>query len=148
MSKVRVEDSVEIDRPVEEVFTYVTNPENFPQWASPVVEVREWSPGPVAVGDRFTLLLKFLGRRFESPCEVVSVEPGRRYAFRSTGGPIPFTFSYTLLDASTAGTEFTHTGEGEPGAFFGLVGPLLDRALKRQFRHDLETLKDLLEAKA
>jgi uncharacterized membrane protein len=37
---IRVEESVEISRPVEEVFSYTSNPENFPQWAATVKEVR------------------------------------------------------------------------------------------------------------
>jgi hypothetical protein len=40
----------------------------------------------------------------------------------------------------------TQVVEGELGGFFSLAGPLLERAGRRQFRVDLETLKDLLEA--
>jgi hypothetical protein len=35
--------------------------------------------------------------------------------------------------------------EAEPGGFFRLVGPLLERAGSRQFRADLQSLKDLVE---
>jgi hypothetical protein len=41
----------------------------------------------------------------------------------------------------------TRAVEGEPGGFFKLADPLIERALKRQVRNDLETLKDLLEAR-
>ncbi len=139
MSAIKVEDTVEIDRPADEVFAYVTNPENLPTWTGVVMEVRRDS------GDRFTLIQKFLGRRFETPCEVTTSEPNRRYVYRSIGGPIPYTFSYTL-EPSGAGTRFTNTGEGEPGSFFRLVGPLFEKAAKRQVHHDLETLKDVLES--
>ncbi len=139
MSKIKVEETVEIGRPIEEVFAYVTDPENLATWTGVVVEVRKDG------GDRFTLVQKFLGRRFETPCEVIASEPNRRYAYRSTGGPIPYTFSYTL-EPSGSGTRFTHTGEGEPGSFFSLVGPLFEKAAKRQMRHDVDTLKDLLES--
>ena len=40
----------------------------------------------------------------------------------------------------------TQVLEGEPGSFFRLAGPLVERAGRRQFRAVLETLKDLLEA--
>jgi hypothetical protein len=43
------------------------------------------------------------------------------------------------------GTRMTQVVEGEPGGFFRLAGPLLE-AGRRQFKADLETLKDLLEA--
>jgi hypothetical protein len=41
----------------------------------------------------------------------------------------------------------TQVVEDEPGGFFGLAGPLLERVSRRQFRADLENLKDLLEAR-
>jgi len=37
--------------------------------------------------------------------------------------------------------------EGEPGGFFRLAKPLIQRAANRQFRANLETLKDMLEAR-
>jgi hypothetical protein len=42
----------------------------------------------------------------------------------------------------------TQVIEGEPGGYFKLAGALLERAGRRQFRTDLETLKDLLEAQS
>lgn len=74
-------------------------------------------------------------------------EPNRRYAYRSVGGPIPYTFSYTL-EPSRSATRATYTGEGEPGNFFRLVGPLFENAAKRQRRHDLDTLEDLIESRS
>jgi hypothetical protein len=58
---IRAEESVEIHRPVEEVFSYTSNPENFPEWAATVIEVRqEDAPGegdPLnREGKRFTLM--------------------------------------------------------------------------------------------
>jgi hypothetical protein len=89
-----------------------------------------------------------LGRRFEAPFQVIDYEPNRRYAHRSTEGhPVPVTMAFTYELVSSEGTRFTSRIEGEPGGFFGLVGPVLERALRRQMRTNLETLKDLLEAR-
>ena len=107
---VRLEESTEIHRPADEVFAYISNVDNFPTWAGPVVEVRRTSSEPLVAGQTFTLVQKFLGRRFETPCEVTEVEPSRRFAFRSTGGPFPLSFTYTC-EPSAAGTRFTEVGE-------------------------------------
>jgi uncharacterized protein YndB with AHSA1/START domain len=143
---MRIEESVEINRPVEEVFSYATNPENFAEWVGNVIEVRKDVPGPPRKGTRFTVEQKLLGRRFESPFEVIDYEPNRRYAHRSTGGPVPVTMNFTYEPVSE-GTRITQRNEAEPGGFFGLVGPLLERALSRQMRTNLENLKDMLEAR-
>ena len=37
---------------------------------------------------------------------------------------------------------------GEPGGFFRVAEPLFERVLERQVRADLETVKDLLEARS
>ena len=66
---MRVEESIEIGRPRKEVFDYVSEPDNFPEWTGTAIEVRKGAPGPVREGDTFTAVIKFLGRRFETPYE-------------------------------------------------------------------------------
>jgi uncharacterized membrane protein len=148
---IRVEESVEINRPVEEVFSYASNSENFPERVATVIEARQDAPGgggPLREGERFTAMQQALGRRFEAPFEVIDYEPNQRYAHRSTEGhPVPVTMTFTYEPVSSEETRFTSRIEGEPGGFFGLVGPVFARALKRQMRTNLETLKDLLEAR-
>jgi uncharacterized protein YndB with AHSA1/START domain len=144
---MRVEESVEIDRPPEEVFDYVANPENLPEWSGIVLEVQKEVQGELREGERFTTVAKFLGRRFETPMEVTVHDPPRRHTDRSTGGPFPQEYTFILEGTAGGGTRLTQVAEGEPpGGFFRLVGPLLQRAGSRQFRADLATLKDILEA--
>ncbi len=145
---MRIEESVEINRPPEEVFDYVANPENLPEWSGIVLEVHKEAQGELREGDRFTTVAKFLGRRFETPFERASYEPNRRYTDRAAGGPIPDQdWTYTFEEVSESTTRLTRAVEGEPGGFFKFADPLIERALKRQVRNDLETLKDLLEAR-
>ena len=141
----RIEESVQIDRPLQEVFDYVANRENLPEWSNLILEVRKEVSHPLREGDRFTTVAKFLGRRFETPFEVIAHEPPRRHTDRSVGGPFPQEYTHTFEETEGGGTRVTQVVEAEPGGFFRLVGPLLDRASSRQFRADLGTLKDLLE---
>ena len=143
---MHVEESVEINRPPDVVFSYVANPENLPEWSGIVLDVQREGQDPLREGARFTTVAKFLGRRFETPFEVVSYEPPRRSSHKSTGGPMPQEWTRTFEETEGGGTRLTQAVEGEPGGFFRLAGPLLERAGRRQFRTDLENLKDLLEA--
>ena len=144
---MRVGENVEISRPVEEVFAYVSDPQILPEWSGIVKEVRSEAQGTLREGDRYTSVAKSLGRTFETPLEVTAQEPPRRQSARSTGGPFLQEYTYILEEAAGGGTRLTLVAEGEPGGFFRLVGPLLQRAGSRQFRADLATLKDLLEAR-
>ena len=144
---LHAEESVEINRPVEEVFSYVSTVESQPEWATPPQEVRKDTPGPPKEGDTFTGVAKFLGRRFETPYRITSIEPNRQFSYHATGGPIPDQRWNNTFEEVSGGTRLTLVVEGEPGGFFRLAEPLLERAVKRQFRADLGTLKDLLETR-
>jgi len=145
---MRIEESVEINLPPEEVFDYVADPENLPGWSSLVLEVQKETQGELREGDRYTSVAKFLGRRFETPMEVTAHEPPRLHSDKSTGGPFEQEYTFVLEEAAGGGTRLTQAAEGEPGGFFRLVGPLLEVAGRRQFKTDLANLKDLLEARS
>jgi uncharacterized membrane protein len=143
---MRIQESVKINRPLEEVYEYVANPENLPEWTGTVIETRKDTPGPLLEGSTFTTIGKFLGRRIESPFEVTAHEFPRRHSHKSTGGPLPMEWTLTFEEVA-GGARYTQVAEGEPGGFFGLVRPLLERVGRRQLRTDLANLKDLLEAR-
>jgi uncharacterized protein YndB with AHSA1/START domain len=144
-----VEDRIDIARPPEEVFAYVTNPEHWPQWSGPVIEVRSEHPGPLTADATFTVVAKLVGRQFETESRVTEVVKNRLLAYTSTSGPVPSTFTFRF-DPTDAGTRVTQTvstdDEQVVGVFFRLGFPLIEAAYRRQMAVDLATLKDLLEA--
>ena len=144
---MRVEESVQINRPVEEVFSYVSTVESQPEWSTSVIEVRKDTPGPPKEGDTFTAVTKFLGRRSETPFRITSIEPNRQFSYHATGGPLPDQRWTHTCEEVSGGTRLTAVVEGEPGGFFRLAEPLIQRAVNRQFRADQETLKDMLESR-
>jgi hypothetical protein len=93
---MRIEESVEINRPLQEVFDYAANPETLSEWSGLVQAVRKETQGPlIEVGACFTTVAKFLGRGFETPFEVSVHEPPRRHTDRSLGGPFPQEYTHT-----------------------------------------------------
>lgn len=143
---IREEHEIVVNRPVSEVFAYVTDVSNLAEWQGGVVEARQVSEGPVGVGTRFTEVRKFLGRRIESALEVTEHEPDRRFSLNVASGPVPFEVRHTF-EAIDGGTRIRVEGEGEPGGFFKMAEPLVARQAKRTFEHDFATLKDILEAR-
>ena len=140
--------TIVINQPVEKVYNYVSNPANLPEWQGPPTEIRDLqqtTPGQLREGDRFTTVLQFLGRRYETPTEVSAYEPHRRLTYRGTGGPVPTHITF-MFEEIPGGTRFTHTQEVEPRGFFGLAESAFEIEAKRQLRNDLQVLKDLLEA--
>ena len=144
---MRVEESIEINKPLEEVFNYVSDVGNFPEWTAHTLEVRKDTPGPPQQSDRFTLAIKSVGRRFETPYERTAYEHNRRYTDRAVGGPIPNQqWEYTFEEVP-GGTSLRRAVEAELGGLVRLLEPLQKRVVQRQLRKDLQTLKDVLEAR-
>ncbi len=141
---MRFEISATINRPVEEVFEYVTTMDNLPTWQGPIVEARQTSLSPVAVGSTGTVRAKFLGRLMEIPTEITAWNPPQSFSTQNAGGPFPIAFHYTF-DSSGEGTRIAVVTEGEPGGFFKVAAPVFEQLAKRQIQNDLETLKALLE---
>ena len=144
---MRIEESVEITRPLEEVFKYVSDVGNYPQWMAHVLEVRKHTPGPQLHSDSFVVAIKSVGRRFETPYERTSYETDRRYTDRAVGGPIPDQRWHSAFQEVPGGTRVTRAVDVESGGLLKLLEPLQKWAAQRQLKKDLQTLKHVLEAR-
>ncbi len=58
----RIETTVVIQMPIDQVFADVIEPANFPEWAPGFVEGRSTSEGPIRVGSTSTRITHFSGR--------------------------------------------------------------------------------------
>jgi uncharacterized membrane protein len=144
---MRVQESVEINRPLHEVFTFVSDVGNYPQWMAHALAVRTEAPGPPGRSDRFVVALKSVGRRFETPYERTSFEADRRYTDHAVGGPIPDHRWHSAFQEVPGGTRLTRTVEVESRGLLKLLEPVQKRAAERQLRKDLQTLKEVAEAR-
>ena len=141
-------DSVVIERPPEEVFAYVSDLQNLPEWGALSGEMRKETEGPPEVDARYTADLTFWGRRLVIPYEVSAYEPPRLFVFRSLGGPLHEEYTYTFEGEPGGGTRFSMAIEMQPEGFFRVTGSLLEKMTQRYFfRKELETLKGLLESR-
>jgi hypothetical protein len=92
-----VERTVTINRPVEEVFEYISTPENDPTWIPAALRHERTSPGPMRVGMTTEEDVKFLGRTASlSPSRetpefrhAVEVEPRGIY-YKALGPLVPW----------------------------------------------------------
>jgi uncharacterized protein YndB with AHSA1/START domain len=151
MEMARAEASVVINRPVEEVFEFVTNPKNVLLWHSSTLESEQTSEGPMGVGTTVRSVGQFMGRRMEMTAEVTEYEPNRKIKYKGASGPRSVEASYTF-EPVEGGTGISFVGEGETGGFFkrlfGLVDSIFVRMAQRGMETDFANLKDILEAEA
>jgi uncharacterized membrane protein len=149
-TQLTMKQSVYIQRPTEDIFTYMTAGEHLADWSSAVIGVRTTPSGLLHGGSRLRLTTRFLGQWLETTFEVVECQPSSHLTFKSTTGIVPCVFSYQF-DATRRGTLISletiislHPQAGRPGFGEGVIGKIV----KRQIQHDLLTLKDVMEAGA
>ncbi len=143
----RIEINLVINRPIEEVFAFVSNSENLPRWRSTSLEVKKTSGEPFGLGSTFKGRFTFLGRQFDGNIVVTGYEPNRVYVSKIAEGPFPLETGYTLEPVEN-GTHVTFVVEGAPGGFFKFAEPLVVSMAKRAYDTDLQNLKEMLEAQA
>jgi uncharacterized membrane protein len=140
-----VEQSIVIDRPISEVFAFVTDQRNTPRWQAGLVEVQPLTDGAPRVGTRHAFVRSFLGRRLEAINEYVAYETDKLVTFKTITGP-EVEASY-LFEPDAGSTRLTsRVALRAAGPFAGLVQPIMAAGLRREMKAALPALKALLEA--
>jgi len=142
--------SIVIQRPVEEVFAFVTDARNNPQWQSRsgLQRSQQLPDEPVGVGTRITEVWKFMGIATESTSEVNEYEPNRKYTRRAISGSNPITEGTFTFKPVAGGVRLTAIIHVQADGPFAIAEPLLANNLKRGFDETFATLKELLEEHA
>jgi hypothetical protein len=139
---IRFETRVHIDRPQDDVFASLTDPETYPYLNSAVKSVRRIADENGA--RRYQLERELRSGRAENVLEVVSASPPTEVLIRTTDRPTPFTYRYRLR-RDRGGTDVSLDADVElDGIPRGLTG-LAACAVKRGVDENLATLKRLLE---
>ena len=142
--------SLEVDRPVQEVFEYVTDPSGFSEWQDGVVDGHRNGDGPASVGDKCvnTRQIGFAKRQVTS--EITRIDAPRTWSARGVDGPIRAAVDVNVEPLEegkrsrvTITLDFTGHGIGK------LIVPLVIRPqAAKEMTANMQRLKQRLEANA
>ena len=140
--------SVEIARPPEEVFRYVTDTSRLPEWQESAVEARQEGSGPPTVGSR-SVVTRRVGRgERRMTMELTEYSPPRSWGGRGIDGPVRGIFNGTVepLDDSTR-SRVTIELDFEGHGIGKLLVPLVvRRQVQREMPRNMQALKARLES--
>lgn len=141
----RIEGEIVIERPVDEVFDYVADQTNEPQYNPKMVRAEKITPGPVGKGIRFRSAVMSAGRTAEMLIECTGYD--RPAVFATTTTMAQAKIYYTLrFEPVPAGTRMHWSGLVKPKGVFRLLGPVISGIGIRQEERVWTSLKKHLEA--
>ena len=134
-----------IQRPVDDVFAYVSDPNQLAHWQTNTVSAVQETDGPFGLGTRLREVHRAPGgKELESLVEVSEFQPNRTLALQVLEGtPIHLRITFEPTDQGTLMRLQPH---GQLTGVMRLTQPLLDKTLKHQFTRHCATLKSLLES--
>ena len=133
-----------VDRPMKDVFAFVSDPNNMSQWNSAIVSLQQATPGTVVVGTKFKTIGEMMGRRIEGEMQVTALEPDTKCGFQVNAGPMQVNITLSFKTVGT-GTKVSLNAQGNPGGIFKLAEGVMAGQVKTMMEGNLARLKSALE---
>ena len=143
-----LEGSIVINRPVEEVFSYMDDIEKEHEW-QPYLREWEQSPDPNqnGVGTIRRYANRYMGRSFTNVYQVLEYEPNIKVMYKSTPEAAVQAEGGTLWEPVNGGTKVTFIFKPELGDFWGYIPkPIVRRIYMGTLDSNMRRLKQVLES--
>ena len=138
---------VYVDASPADVIGFISDPANGPRWMKALDVAELLTPGPISVGSQFREVQSAGGKRIETICEIVELDPERRYAWRSVSeGPAQYGGSFTAT-AMAQGTELRYEGWAAATGDLANREAAWARQAQREAEAELDAIKRALEAR-
>ncbi len=142
---VRSAESVVVARSPEDVFRYVADLRNEPNWHVDIASVPPDTDGVPVVGKTYALKFKpFMGKT-DGTFTALEVEPGARVVYRADFAGLQPRITYTVESAGD-GTRFTRAVEMRPSGLKILMIPMMAFMVPRRNKVFVSNLQRALES--
>ena len=138
--------TVEIARPPEDVFSYITDPSRMPEWQQGVTSGRLEGVG---VGSRCITTRRMGGGTREVTTEITEYDPPHRWADHGVAGPIRAVVGVKIEPSGDGGSRLEIAVDFEGHGIGKLLVPLLvRRQAEREMPGNMQRAKQRLEGAA
>ena len=134
--------SIDIDRPAEEVFAYATDPAKFPEWQMDVTDVRVEG---AHVGSQFVTVCKIGGTERSMTQEITENAPPHRSAARGVDGPIRPNATVAVESLGDERCRVTFGLDFDGRGVAAALAPMVRRMAAKAAPTSHQRLKELLE---
>jgi uncharacterized membrane protein len=141
-----IKDSIDINRPAEEVFAYLDQLDRHAEWQTSLASVKVETDGPTRVGTRVLERRNVPGGPRDIPYEITEHEPPRKSSFRGTAGPVRPVGTVTVDPLSESSSRVSVQLDLEGHGIGKLFAPFARRQAAKQVPEDQARLKQVLES--
>lgn len=139
--------SVVINRPVNQVYTFMSDPKNRLVYDPELIQVRQSPEGPLHIGTKIVEVRSMLGIKGEMVTEVSELESNQLIGYRTLKGDPMTAYGAYQFDAVSEGTRLTLNFTLDPQGIAKLITPLIAGNLKRSISAGLASIKTVLESR-
>ncbi|RVW08001.1 hypothetical protein EGT67_18925 [Prescottella agglutinans] len=140
-------ETVVIDRPLPEVFRYMTNPDNLPEWSSNVIEYKVLSGAPNEVGAVMDVTVRVAGVRIHATEELSDYQENKVLRIRSKESKIGYDREIDFASDGDGATQVTFRQKADAGSgLFKFADAVVVKMYARDVRSNLENAKAILES--
>lgn len=143
-SMINLNSSTLMNRPIKDVFAFLSNPNNVSKWNSAVMSLQQITPGAVGVGTKFKSIGEMMGRRVEGEMQISAYEPDTKCGFQVNAGPMQINFTF-ILQTVGSNTKVSIHAQGNPRGILKLAEGLMVGRIKSRMEEDLIRLKSEIE---
>lgn len=142
---IKLESTITINRPVQDVWDFVSDCTNEPQWHVDCTAARATSPLPLRTGSTQAWAMTYAKGK-EANLRVTALESGRLEQLETVSAPMNIKpiLTYTF-EAAGSRTRFTRGMEVRPTGMTRLMQPFLRRMMAKNNAGYVRNLKKVLE---
>jgi carbon monoxide dehydrogenase subunit G len=137
--------TIDISRPPDEVFAFLTDVERLPEWQSSAVSATV--DGDLRVGAVIGEQRRFMGRDLATTDEVTAYERPTRFEVKSRGGPVAYEIRHVLA-AADGGTRLRIEVDVKVSTVMRIAAQPALKAAERELKDDFKRLKEMVETGA
>lgn len=145
LSEATVRRSIHIERDIEDVFAFVSDPRNDIQWCPSIDELQQVKGEDPTPGAQYQFVHNPGPHTLQAKSEIVSLEPPRSLSLRARDEHHDMHIEYELV-ARNGGTEMTQTSRIEfLKGFQRYVGPIIGILIGKELEKQFKNLKQIME---
>ncbi|MGA7227300.1 MAG: SRPBCC family protein [Acidimicrobiia bacterium] len=141
---MRLHEQRKVHRPLDEVYEYTADFSNIENWDPGVVSSRRLDSGPIRVGTKYELQVKFGGSVVPMTYEINRLEPGERVVLIGKGDKLDAIDEISFSEAGDL-TVIDYVADITFHNFFKYLVPLIAPAMRKVGERALDGLVGALE---